>query len=108
MGFRFRKARKLFPGVNVTLSKSGLSTSLGVKGARVTLGKKGVTQTVGIPGTGISHTSSSGDKKGRNAAANNLADTEETQTAESASGGSALVGIIVLIVIGYFIYKVLT
>lgn len=56
MGFRFQRRIKLMPGVTLNLSKSGVTTSLGVRGARVTLGRGRVRQTVGLPGTGISHT----------------------------------------------------
>lgn len=46
------------PGVRMTFSPSGVSTSIGVRGARVTRGANGrITRTVGIPGTGVSHTS---------------------------------------------------
>lgn len=114
MGFRFRKSKKLFPGVNVTLSKSGLSTSLGVKGARVTLGKKGITQTVGIPGAGISHTSSSGgSKKGRKKVTEAAQLMETDETVETASGLpkatplQAVISIIVIIVSAYIVIKVL-
>ncbi len=45
------------PGVRMTISPSGVSTSIGVRGARVTRSSSGrITRTVGIPGTGISHT----------------------------------------------------
>lgn len=57
MGFRVRKSIKIMPGVRMTISPSGVSTSFGVKGARVTRGANGrITRTIGIPGTGISHT----------------------------------------------------
>ena len=60
MGFRFRKSKKIFPGVRLNVSKSGISVSAGVKGARVSLNSKGrVTKTVGIPGTGISYSETS-------------------------------------------------
>lgn len=56
MGYRFRKRIKIFPGLHITLSPSGISTSLGVTGARITLGSTGrVTRTLGIPGTGFYH-----------------------------------------------------
>ena len=55
MGFRFRKSIKLFPGVRVNLSKSGVSASVGVKGATVNISDKGTRATVNIPGTGISY-----------------------------------------------------
>ena len=52
---RFRKSIKLFPGVRINLSGSGISTSVGVKGATVNIkpGRK-TRATVGIPGTGLS------------------------------------------------------
>lgn len=59
MGFRFQKRIKLLPGVTVNLSKSGVSTSLGVTGARVTYGHGEKRTTVGLPGSGVSHTSTS-------------------------------------------------
>jgi hypothetical protein len=61
MGFRFRKRIKLFPGVSVNLSRSGVSTSVGRPGATINLGaKRGARVTVGIPGTGISYSESAG------------------------------------------------
>lgn len=55
MGFRFHKSIKLFPGVKINLSKSGVSTSVGAPGATVNLSRRGVRGTVGLPGTGISY-----------------------------------------------------
>jgi hypothetical protein len=46
----------LFPGVSVNLSRSGVSTSIGVKGAHITVGHGQVRETVGFPGSGISFT----------------------------------------------------
>lgn len=58
MGFRTRRSFTVIPGVRMTVSKSGISTSVGIKGARMTRTASGrVTRTLGIPGTGISHTS---------------------------------------------------
>ncbi len=64
MGLRFRKTINLGP-FRMTASKSGISTSFGVKGARVTKMPNGSTRTtLSIPGTGISHvTESKGRKK---------------------------------------------
>lgn len=57
MGFRVRKSIKIMPGVRMTFSPSGVSTSIGVRGARITRGSNGrITRTIGLPGTGISHT----------------------------------------------------
>jgi len=55
MGFRFRKTIKLFPGVKLNFSKSGVSTSIGGSGATINISKRGTRGTVGIPGTGISY-----------------------------------------------------
>lgn len=56
MAFRFQKRVKLLPGVTVNLSKSGVSTSVGVKGARITKGHGQTRATVGLPGSGLSQT----------------------------------------------------
>jgi predicted Zn-dependent protease len=57
MGFQARKSFKVMPGVRMTVSKSGVSASAGVRGARVTRTSSGrVTRTLGVPGTGVSHT----------------------------------------------------
>lgn len=53
MGFRFRKSKKIGP-FRVTASKSGISTSFGVKGARITRTAKGKTRvSASLPGTGL-------------------------------------------------------
>lgn len=62
MGFRFQKRIKILPGVSINLSKSGVSTSVGVPGARMTFGNGKTRTTVGLPGTGISHTTIASDK----------------------------------------------
>lgn len=55
MGLRFRKSVKVGP-FRMTVSKSGVSTSVGVKGARITKRADGKVQTTtSIPGTGISY-----------------------------------------------------
>jgi hypothetical protein len=56
MGFRFRRTIRLFPGLRLNVSKSGVSTSIGTRGAWLTFGRKGTRTTVGLPGTGISYT----------------------------------------------------
>ena len=63
MGFSFKKSFNAGP-FRVTVSKSGISTSFGVKGARITKKANGNTMyTLGIPGTGISHRSEKSSKK---------------------------------------------
>jgi hypothetical protein len=60
MGFQARKSFKVMPGVRMTVSKGGVSTSVGVRGARISRSTSGrTTRTVGIPGTGLYHTKSS-------------------------------------------------
>lgn len=67
MGFRFRKSIKMGP-LRFTLSKSGVSASLGVKGYRVTKTATGRTRTTAsIPGTGISYVKESGGKRNKQA-----------------------------------------
>lgn len=62
MGLRFRKSVNIGP-VRMTASKSGLSTSVGVKGARITKTSKGKTRvTASMPGTGLSYVTESGKK----------------------------------------------
>ena len=56
MGFRFQRRIKILPGVHLNFSKSGVSTSIGVRGAQMTFGKRGTRTTVGVPGTGLSYT----------------------------------------------------
>lgn len=68
MGFRIRKSFKIAPGVRLNVGKKSSSVSFGVKGLRTTVSTSGrKTHTVGIPGTGISHVSTSGGKKSRSA-----------------------------------------
>ncbi|WP_063669698.1 DUF4236 domain-containing protein [Aliivibrio fischeri] len=55
MGFKFRKRIKIAPGININISKSGVSTSIGKPGATINIGKKGVKATVGVPGSGFSY-----------------------------------------------------
>ena len=50
---RFRRKAKLFPGVYLNFSKSGISTTIGVPGASINFNKQGTFLNTGIPGTGI-------------------------------------------------------
>jgi hypothetical protein len=54
MAWSYRRRIKIIPGVHLNFSKSGISTSIGVKGASLTLGKNGTYLNTGIPGTGFS------------------------------------------------------
>jgi len=66
MGFRLRKSIKLFGGIKLNLSKSGVGISAGVKGARVSIGPRGTRTTLSVPGTGLSYVSQKGLKKKTN------------------------------------------
>lgn len=55
MAWSYRRRVKIIPGVHLNFSKSGISTSIGVRGASLTLGKNGTHLNMGIPGTGISY-----------------------------------------------------
>ncbi|WP_454855276.1 DUF4236 domain-containing protein [Promicromonospora soli] len=73
MGFVARKSFKLAPGVRMTVSKSGVSASVGVRGARISKSTSGrTTASAGIPGSGIyytkSHTSGSKAQRSRQGA----------------------------------------
>ncbi len=50
---RFRRKAKLFPGVYLNFSKSGISTTIGIPGASINFGSKGTFLNTGIPGTGL-------------------------------------------------------
>lgn len=50
---RYRNRIKLAPGVNINLSKSGISSTLGPRGANINIGKNGSYLNTGIPGTGL-------------------------------------------------------
>lgn len=68
MGTRFRKSVKIAPGVRANFGKKSASLSFGTKGARYTVSSTGKkTTTVGIPGTGLSHVSTSGAPKHKGA-----------------------------------------
>src|SRR5262245_3762475 len=54
MALRFRKSLRLFPGVRLSFSGGGISTTIGVPGASVSLGKRGAYLNAGIPGSGLS------------------------------------------------------
>lgn len=59
MGMRFRKSKKIAPGVRVNLNAKSASISIGPKGFKKTFSTSGrTTTTVGIPGTGLSYSAS--------------------------------------------------
>ena len=55
MGFRFQKRLKIFPGLKLNLSKSGISWTIGTRGMSINAKDRKITGNVGIPGTGFSY-----------------------------------------------------
>lgn len=104
MGFRFRKSKKIGP-FRITMSKSGISYSAGVKGFRVTKTASGrVRTTASIPGTGISYVKESGGKAAHANAAKAISSPQEFNTSPPTKTTKLvpLIGIILLIVIFFF------
>jgi ribosomal protein L37AE/L43A len=54
MGWRFRKSKKLFPGVRLSFGKRGIGLRIGPKNVGVSIGPSGSRLGVSVPGTGIS------------------------------------------------------
>ncbi|MGL4362970.1 MAG: DUF4236 domain-containing protein [Cellulosilyticaceae bacterium] len=50
---RYRKTIRIAKGLKINISKTGISTTVGIPGCSVNIGKKGAYLNTGIPGTGI-------------------------------------------------------
>ena len=60
MGWRFRKSKKIMPGVRLNIGKNSIGFSFGGKGFRYSINSKGRrTVSAGVPGTGLSYSKSS-------------------------------------------------
>jgi hypothetical protein len=55
VGVRFRRRKKLLPGVTLNVGKRGGSLTFGRPGARLNVGRRGVTATATLLGTGLSY-----------------------------------------------------
>ena len=55
MGWRFRKRKKIAPGVSLNVGKRSGSLSFGRRGASVNVGKRGTQATLSLLGTGLSY-----------------------------------------------------
>ena len=55
MGWRFRRRKKIAPGVILTVGKRGGSLSFGRRGASVNVGRRGTQATISLLGTGLSY-----------------------------------------------------
>ena len=88
MGLKLRKSIKMGP-VRVNLSKSGVGYSVGGKGFRVTKKAGGGTRTTAsIPGTGISYTSDSSQKKSSSKSSSRTKSSSYSKTYTSANNSS--------------------
>jgi hypothetical protein len=55
MGLRFRKRKRIAPGVTLNVGKRGGSLSLGRRWASVNVGRRGTQATLSLLGTGLSY-----------------------------------------------------
>ena len=55
MGWRFRRRKKIAPGVTLNVGKRGGSFSFGRRGASVNVGRRGTQATISLLGTGLSY-----------------------------------------------------
>ena len=55
MGLRFRRRVRLFPGLWLNASKSGITTSIGGDGVTVNYGRRGTRTTLSAHGTGLAY-----------------------------------------------------
>ena len=86
MGLRMRKSISLGGGVRMNVSRRSVGLSAGAPGARYSINSSGRrTRTLGVPGTGVSHVSSSGG--GRRASPAKAGSTREAQAPERQSPG---------------------
>lgn len=76
---RFRRRVKLFPGVTLNFSKTGISTTVGVPTASVNFNKQGTFLNTGLPGTGIYDRKRIGGQKKSSSSNQNFQDFEIPQ-----------------------------
>ena len=68
MALRMRKSMNLGGGVRMNVGTKSLGLSAGTRGARYSVNTSGRrTRTIGVPGTGISHVSTTSGAKGKTA-----------------------------------------
>ena len=96
MAFRFQKRIKIFPGLRLNVSKTGISWTVGTRGASVTSRDGKLTGNVGLPGTGLSY-------RKRLDLPDSEPDTEYPQTPHQSSGAPSWLILIIVLAIGIFI-----
>ena len=97
MAWRFRKRISLGKFLKFNLSKSGISTTVGVKGFSFNIGKKGVYRNIGIPGTGLYKRDKVSDAPSRDASQQTYV---QQNTGQQTKGG---INIVVFIIIALFV-----
>jgi tetratricopeptide (TPR) repeat protein len=93
MGIRFRRSIKIAPGVRLTVSKTGIGISAGVRGAHYSVHSSGRrTTSFGVPGTGISYVSTSygGNTTGRRSTRSETSATAATPAYASGAQAAAI------------------
>jgi hypothetical protein len=50
---KYRKRIQILPGIKINISRTGISSTMGIPGASVNIGKDGAFLNTGIPGTGL-------------------------------------------------------
>ena len=56
MAWRFRRSKKLAPGVRLNISEKSIGLSFGGRGVTYSINSRGTrTRTFSLPGTGLSH-----------------------------------------------------
>jgi hypothetical protein len=65
MAVRFRKRKKIGPGMTLNLGKRSASLSFGRRGASLNVGQRGVMGTISVLGTGLSYVTRLGRKRRR-------------------------------------------
>ena len=65
MALRFRKRKKIGPGMTLNLGKRSGSLSFGRRGASLNVGPRGAMGTISILGTGLSYVTRLGGRKRR-------------------------------------------
>lgn len=107
MGFRFRKAVRILPGLRLNITKHGISSvSVGGRGISYNIGKKGTRATGGIPGSGLSYSEYDAYNKETAETEVNRETGEITERKVVKSGPPILIiFFIALIVIGIYAFR---
>lgn len=63
MGWRFRRRKKIGPGMSLNLGKRGASMSFGRRGASLNVGRRGAQGTISLLGTGLSYVARLGKRR---------------------------------------------